>query len=561
MQQHLDSLLTMSAGAGLFLFAMYLMEHALQNLSGREFKRFLQKMTGSYAGAVTAGTLITGILQSSSMVSLMVLAMVGAGVFRLQNAMAMILGANLGTTLSSWLVVSLGFKLNIELAAYPLVCAGGLLLVLVQGRFIWKYLAYFLLGFGLLFVSLTYLKTAMGAELAGLDFGVFQNRPEWFFLLLGFAVTLLIQSSSLTMVLCLSALDAGAIGLLSAAAAVLGSETGTTLKILLGAYGNNATKKRVAFGNLLFNVTTTLLVFTALKPAVYLINNILNIKDPLIALVSFSSLTNLFTLILFLPVLKPFTAFLERRFTDSDHSPCAYLKHANPKEPVTAVELFEYETRYFLHQCMVFNLERFASDWRHLSTSAQYEAINRVKPFRESDLPAQYAHLKQHQGEIQSFYLALKPPPDKEQTKRLSRLVTSVRSGMYAVKGVKDIDSNLFNLSRSSKNFKYAYYLLHKKQIADLYEILSRFVSGAETCNFAKLKTLYLNIQEQYREALNFFYNKAGDENLGEMDFTTVLNFNRELFTSHKAMVMAVKDLLLTDEEAEAFNELPEYKT
>ena len=137
----------LSAGIGLFLFAMYLLEESLKNLSGRNFKLFLQRITKNRLGAVAGGAIVTGVLQSSSMVSLMVLAFVGAGVFTMKNAMAIILGANLGTTLDSWLVATLGFKVNIEIAAFPAVCIGGLLLILFSNRKSVKYISFFLLGF------------------------------------------------------------------------------------------------------------------------------------------------------------------------------------------------------------------------------------------------------------------------------------------------------------------------------------------------------------------------------------------------------------------------------
>ena len=150
----------LAAGVGLFLFAMYLLEESLKNLSGRNFKLFLQRTTKNTVAAVGGGALITALLQSSSMVSLMVLAFVGAGVFTMKNAMAIILCANLGTTLDSWLVATLGFKVDIEVAAYPVVFIGGMLLILFNNRKNIKYIAYFLLGFGLLFIGLSFMKTA-----------------------------------------------------------------------------------------------------------------------------------------------------------------------------------------------------------------------------------------------------------------------------------------------------------------------------------------------------------------------------------------------------------------
>ena len=99
----LTNILKLTAGTGLFLFAMYLLEESLKNLSGRNFKLFLQRATKNRLGAAAGGAVVTGILQSSSMVSMMVLAFVGAGVFNLRNALAIILGANFGTTIDSWL--------------------------------------------------------------------------------------------------------------------------------------------------------------------------------------------------------------------------------------------------------------------------------------------------------------------------------------------------------------------------------------------------------------------------------------------------------------------------
>ena len=121
----LVSAVTLAAGVGLFLFGMHLLEVSLKNISGRNFKLFLQRITKNSVGAAAGGAIVTAVLQSSSMVSLMVLAFVGAGVFTMKNALAIILGANLGTTIDSWLVATLGFKVHIELAAYPAICIGG----------------------------------------------------------------------------------------------------------------------------------------------------------------------------------------------------------------------------------------------------------------------------------------------------------------------------------------------------------------------------------------------------------------------------------------------------
>ncbi|MEO5906399.1 MAG: Na/Pi symporter, partial [Saprospiraceae bacterium] len=214
----------LAAGIGLFLFAMYLLEESLKNLSGRNFKLFLQRSTKNRIGAVAGGAIVTGVLQSSSMVSLMVLAFVGAGVFTMKNALAIILGANLGTTLDSWLVATLGFKVDIEVAAYPALFICGMLLILFGNRKTIKYIAYFLFGFGMLFIGLSFMKTAMEEQVKVFDFSKYAGMSLAVFLLIGFIITTLVQSSSVTMALTLSALNAGAIPFPEAAAIVLGSE-------------------------------------------------------------------------------------------------------------------------------------------------------------------------------------------------------------------------------------------------------------------------------------------------------------------------------------------------
>ena len=551
----------LAAGVGLFLFAMYLLEESLKNLSGRNFKLFLQRITKNAIGAVTGGAIVTAILQSSSMVSFMVLAFVGAGVFTMKNAMAIILGANLGTTLDSWLVATVGFKTDIEVVAYPAVCLGGFLLILFGNRKNIKYLSFFLFGFGLLFIGLSFMKTAMEAQVKIFDFSQYAQMHLIVFLLIGFVITMLVQSSSVTMALTLSALHAGAISFPIAAAIVLGSETGTTIKIVLGAIGGNASKKRVVLGNFIFNVCTTVFAFLLLKPILSLITGLFNIKDPLIGLVTFSSLINLFSIFFFLPFIDQFARFLERFFKDSNGNTAAFIKHATIAEPITALDLFRRETNFFIHNSMLFNLELFKIDTHEMQTNSNYTEINEKRKFFEKTPEEKYDFLKQLQGELQLFYLQLRPKLQTQQYSELNQLISSVRSSMHAVKSIKDIGSNISNLSHSSKDIKYNFFIHHKKETETLYKALNTYLNDQKSVSFDDLQHIYNNIQINYATALNNFYAEAQNTAIEDIDITTIINFNRELFTSNKALLMAVKDFLLKEKLAEDFNELSVYKT
>ena len=540
---------------------MHLVEVSLKNLSGRSFKLFLQKITKNNIGAVAGGTIITAILQSSSMVSLMVLAFVGAGVFTMKNAMAIILGANLGTTVASWLVATLGFKTNIEIIAYPAVCVGGFLLILFENRKTTKYLAYFILGFGLMFIGLSFMKTAMESQVQHVDFSQYTNMPLIAFLFIGFLVTLILQSSSVTMILTLSALHAGAIDFPMAAAIVLGGETGTIIKIIVSAIGGNATKKRVALGNLLFNICITVIVFALLKPILYLITDIIKIKDPLIGLVSFSTLINLLAIIVFLPLLDLFTKFLECFFKNNDDSVSSFISHASIAEPETALDLFQRETIYFIHNSMLHNLELFNIETKSLEENSEFKKVSETDNFLSKTKVEKYEFLKQLQGELQAFYLKLRAKLQDQQQAELNQMISAVRSAMHAVKSVKDIGTNIKNLRESSKDIKYNFFMHHKKETESLYIKLHNYLGLTKKAKFEQLQELFNSIQKNYSSALNNFYTEAQNASIESIDITTVINFNRELFTSNKAMLMAIKEIDLDEKQAENFNEIPIYKT
>ena len=557
----LISIFKLLCGIGLFLFAMHLLETALKNLSGRNFKIFLQRVTKNRIGAVAGGALVTGVLQSSSMVSLMVLAFVGVGVFTMRSALAIILGTNLGTTLDSWVVATRGFKMDIEIIAYPALFISGLLLVIFGKRKSVKYFAYFIFGFGLLFIGLSFMKIAMEAHVKNFNFSQYAEMSLAVFLLIGFIITLLVQSSSVTMALTLSALFAGAIDFPAAAAIVLGSETGTTIKIMLSAIGGTVSKKRIVLGNLIFNVVMTILGFIFLSPILQLITDVFKIKDPLIGLVTFATLINFASVIIFLPILDPFAKFLERFYKRTNAFATAYIGNANIEEPNSAIELFKKETEYFIYNSVLHNLSRFEIETNSFKVNPDFNRINEERKFLSKTKEEKYEILKQVQGELQSFYLDLRGKLDGEQNAQIGQLISAVRSSMHSVKSVKDLENDIDNLSRSAKDIKFKFFMNSKKELETIYAKLCSYMSAERKVSFEELERINNEIHDNYTKALNDFYKEAHKGPLEDMDMTIVINFNRELFTSNKAMLMAMKDNLLIEKEASDFNQLLVYKT
>jgi phosphate:Na+ symporter len=195
----------MLAGVAIFLLGIKFLEESLQELAGRRFKLFLKRQTENKIKAITGGAVVTAVLQSSSVVSLMVLAFVGAGIIHMQNALAIILGANLGTTVSNWIVALVGFKVNIENIALPVTGLAGLGYVIFNKSSPLYNWSRFLFGFSFLFVGLGYIKTGIGDIVQQVDLTQYENSPIIVFFLVGFIITTIIQSSSATMAITLSA--------------------------------------------------------------------------------------------------------------------------------------------------------------------------------------------------------------------------------------------------------------------------------------------------------------------------------------------------------------------
>ncbi|NNL54200.1 MAG: Na/Pi cotransporter family protein, partial [Woeseia sp.] len=234
------------AGLGLFLFGMHQLENALTRLAGRSFKRFLRRHTTPPIRGVLAGALSTAALQSSSVVSLIVLAFVATGIVSLAGALSIVFGANLGTTATGWIVATVGFKLDIESIALPLIAAGGAGVALARSHWRVGSLSRLVLGFGLMLLALAFMKDGVASVSGQFDPAALAGQPLIIFLLVGMLISAVVQSSSATIMLTLSALNAEILTLPAAVAVAIGGDLGTTSTSLLGAIAGSAAKKRVA---------------------------------------------------------------------------------------------------------------------------------------------------------------------------------------------------------------------------------------------------------------------------------------------------------------------------
>ncbi len=539
----------MLAGIGIFLLGMNFLEDTLKNLTGRSFKLFLRRHTTNKLKAIGVGAVLTGVLQSSSVVNLMVLAFVGAGVLTMQNALAVILGTNVGTTLSSWIVASLGFKMNIQGFALPIVGVAGIGMAMFrQGRmFQWSKFAF---GFGALFLGLGFIKTGFEDLVTHFDFSLFRDYPAIVFVIIGFILTSIIQSSSTTVAITLSALHVDAITLYSAMAIVLGSEVGTTIKLLLASTNGIPAKKQVAFGNFIYNTFVIVVFLIILSPIHYFIREVVNVKDNLLALVFFQSGINLAGVIIFLPFLKYFGGLLERRFKD-DEEGTRYIRLIPASESEMALDALNKEARWFIDHTIEFILESAGID-----DHRQHKSDEKV--LTGQTYAEKYDHLKRLYGEMHSYYILInKEALTDDEKERLYQVISSVRNTMFAAKSMKDSMSDINQFKNSSNDVNYRMYLQTRESVRGFCNQITDVLNTRDaTSHFEEIVRIYNDLQKGYTEKLSELY-KAKDARLSEVEISTLINFNRELHSTYKALIWAVKDYLLDKKQAVYFAELP----
>lgn len=275
--------ITLVGALGLFLFGMKLMSEALQKVAGSKMRHILGAMTNNrFKGALT-GVLVTTTIQSSSATTVMVVSFVNAGLLSLTGAVAVIMGANIGTTVTAWIISLLGFKVSLSFLSLPLIGLSFPLFFSKNG--LRKSWGEFIIGFAILFIGLQFLKESVPDIRNNPDALSFLSTytnlgflSVLLFVLIGTILTVIIQSSSATMALTLVLAYNGLIPFELAAAMVLGENIGTTITANLAALVANTSAKRAARAHFIFNIFGVIWILALFYPFLRMIDYVVNIN-------------------------------------------------------------------------------------------------------------------------------------------------------------------------------------------------------------------------------------------------------------------------------------------
>lgn len=342
------SVLNAIGGLGLFLLGMRIMTEGLRLLVDGRLHRWLARVTRTPLSGAVTGMAVTAAIQSSGATTVAAVGFVGAGLLTFEQSLGVIFGANIGSTVTGWLVATFGFKIQLGVISLPLVFSGAILMLF--GRRKWAAAGRVIAGFALLFLGLDLLKSGLSGAASGISLEAFQSANISGRLALvgiGVGLTLLTQSSGATVATALAAMDSGILDFSQILAVIIGADIGTTASAWLASSGGTTDSRRTAISHVVYNLFSGVTAFLLLPAYIILVTTLspgIEETAPEFAAVGFHSSLNILGACLILPFTRRFAALIRWLIPERSPSPSSALDPRLVESPDAAIETLHHAT-------------------------------------------------------------------------------------------------------------------------------------------------------------------------------------------------------------------------
>lgn len=538
------------SGLGLFLFGMHYMERAIEESSGRTFKRLLKDFTATPTKAVLSGAFSAAALQSSTVVALMTLSFVGAGLVSLSSAIGVVFGASFGTTFSAWLVALIGFKIKIDALALPVIGIGGFILVFGRKASKLKSFSRVMLGFGFLFLGLHYLKSSSDVVAASFDLSEYLLYPLPVFVLIGAILTIIIQSSFALAAIALSALNAQVIDFPVAAALVIGANVGTTMTSFIGSLGEGVDKKRVALAHFGFNFITCIIGYALLQPLTHVVMEVMGFKDDqAMALAMYQTLFNLIGLLVLSPFIPWFATRLAAFYNKGQTEEVTrYIGVVDTDVTEASLEAIYKESVYLLESVL-----RFGSMLLSLNPDEVFNRHKRMwkvlskENFSVDDGMAKlYRNIKRLEMRILAYGGEIdRKSLEEEEKQRLNKILQAVRDISYAAKTLKDAKANIDQFNESDIEYVIDNYDRIRYDLVKLFRSIKQILEGEGMDDaFAEMQKVAKDMESENEETIRVIAQVVKEYNIPDDIASSLLNLNRAVFNASDSLLRSSTILL-----------------
>ncbi|TFG77268.1 MAG: Na/Pi cotransporter family protein [Flavobacteriales bacterium] len=567
-------ILQLFGALGLFLFGMKFMSDALMSLAGNKMRKILASMTANHFYGILTGFFITSIIQSSSATTLMVVGFSNASLLTLAESISVIMGANIGTTITAWLITILGFKVSMSAIAMPLVGLGfGLTFTKKE---VLKNWGGFIIGFAILFIGLQFLKDAVTDIKQNPEMLAFLSQftdlgflSVLLFLFIGTLLTVVIQSSSATMALTLIMTVQGWIPFPLAAAMVLGENIGTTITANLAAIIANYHAKRTARAHLMFNVIGVIWVLALFYPFLKFIEWLVlktGSSSPYLSAAAIPmalslfhtafNITNTFLLVWFI---KPISRLVEKLVpakleAKKEIDEPKYLSPSALKYPETLIVSLVNESKY-VYTNAIFEIVAHALNIHRediTSTKKIKQVVKKSKDDFKTDVrELYYSKVKTIYGEIIRYATTAQSSLKltKKQNIRISEIKVANRKMVEIVNGVGDLGKNVsLYLDSENKHISKAYDKFRKK-IVQVLRIIYLYRTQEDKEQYYH-KLIHLNGEaEQAMHQTTESINKLIRENLITTDMASSLVNDHDNVNDIIKKLIEIAELLYSERD------------
>jgi len=523
---------TITAGVAIFLFGMLALEEGFKTFTAGTLEKTLRASTNRLWKSMSFGAVSTAIMQSSSLVSVITISFLSAGLIELASGIGIIFGANLGTTTGAWLVAGFGLKVNLSEYAMPMLVFG-IVMVFQQGKSL-KGAGYVLAGLGFLFLGIHYMKEGFDAVGQTIDLATY-TMPGYAGVLvfagLGVLATVIMQSSHATLILTLAALASQQISYENALALAIGSNVGTTITAIIGSLGSSADGKRLAMAHMIFNLVTGLIAIGGiyqLMIAVEWLSAQLGIASDnyTLQLAVFHTLFNLIGVLVMLPLLGVLVRLLNKAIPSDEveiERPM-YLSSGLTDIRDAALEAVRKETirLYDLAAGVIadgLSIQRDALE----SEEKVKRIVKQSTEVIDEDIDDLYERkLKALYGAIVEFVIHSRGGYSEGRLKE--ELNTIRQAGQHvieAVKGVKHLRKNLTRSLQSDNEFTKKEYNRLRRLIIT---ILRDIEDARNTDTVLSLDALKLEIEEKTRDFVHGLDELIRNERIDVQTATSLMN-------------------------------------
>ena len=527
------------AGLGIFLFGMHMMEESIRVLSGGAFRSLIRKYTDTRIKAIFTGTVSTAILQSSSAVSLMVLAFVGAGIMPLTQAIAVMMGTKVGTTATAWIVAVFGFKFSIDAFSLPLIGIGGLGMIVLAKSPRYVNISKFLVAFGFLFMGLDYMKGSVDQFADNIDPAQFEGYGILLFMFAGLVMTAIMQSSSATIAIVLTMLYSGVINFEAGASMVIGANVGTTVTVLLGSLGGMVSKKQAALSQLICTTTTAIITLILLSPLSWLVLNVFSFDTNIVlGLALFHSIFNVIGVVMFYPFIGKLAQVAESAIPEKQNELSKFIHKTDPAVTDAGIEAFRKEIRRQLH---------FSQEYIH----------QQLFPNKSAKLIS-YSDLERYHADIFEYYAqVVSADMDASHSEKLDRLLRASRNIMNATKNIYELRDELSILKREIDPYLQRAYASISERLKSVHDTGVNLYQKSDSKKqiAASVEELLINVDLGDKKFIQMCSEIISSGKIKKVEVTFLLMVNRVVTQSGRMLIFAMKTLLEKREETDQTNE------